>query len=507
MNRLNINLLDLPDEILLLILKKLNNIDVLYSLIDVNNDHLNSLAQEKTYSHTLNFASIDNDSVIDQEKLDRFCKIILPKIHENVKYFILEPLSMECILLTADYPNLTELKLFNFTEEICLKYFTNDSSLRHIFQEKLTHLTLVNSDERPEIESLRTYNANVYERILKFFRNLKHLSFIDAHHRSHPSLLLCDSPSISFFSANLTYLSINVYTFDDFLYLLDGRFKQLTILIVRISRKTKLPSVISITDNLSNLKCFSLICYRRLDIYDEHILPLLHHMTCLEKLTIYLCISKRDKFIDNSHLENEILRYMPHLHSFIFYISTYYDRADDLFHYVPRHDIQQITVNIKHQQYMVNMINYININQAVYSIFSLPFTFQRIRDVGNKFPDIIFKYVTHLVVQDIVLFNHEFFLRVSRSFPLLHRLSVINPILQSSSDMNSFLFNDSQSCSIAKYPHLTTLSVAGEANINNIEEFLNETKTSVPCLISLRATYNDLKSVTKNFTREETRNN
>ncbi|CAF3749201.1 unnamed protein product [Rotaria sp. Silwood1] len=128
MNRLNINLLDLPDEILLLILKKLNNIDVLYSLIDVNNDHLNSLAQEKTYSHTLNFASIDNDSVIDQEKLDRFCKIILPKIHENVKYFILEPLSMECILLTADYPNLTELKLFNFTEEICLKYFTSKES-------------------------------------------------------------------------------------------------------------------------------------------------------------------------------------------------------------------------------------------------------------------------------------------------------------------------------------------------------------------------------------------
>jgi hypothetical protein len=122
MSRSNINLLDLPDEILLLILKKLNNIDVLYSFIEVNNSHLNSLAQEKIFSDTLNFVSTDNVSAIDQQKLDRFCKDILTKIHSNVKCFILEPLSMERILLAAEYPNLTELKLFNFTQEV---YFTS----------------------------------------------------------------------------------------------------------------------------------------------------------------------------------------------------------------------------------------------------------------------------------------------------------------------------------------------------------------------------------------------
>ncbi|CAF3815115.1 unnamed protein product [Rotaria sp. Silwood1] len=126
MSRSNVNLLDLPDAILLIILKKLNNIDVLYSLIDVNNEHLNSLAQEKIFSDTLNFVSIDNVSAIDQEKLDRFCKDILPKIHENIKCFILEPISMECILLAADYRNLTELKLINFTQEVALNYFTKN---------------------------------------------------------------------------------------------------------------------------------------------------------------------------------------------------------------------------------------------------------------------------------------------------------------------------------------------------------------------------------------------
>ncbi|CAF3328068.1 unnamed protein product [Rotaria sp. Silwood2] len=505
MSRSNLNLLDLPDEILLLILKKLNNMDVLYSFININNKHLNSLAQEKIFSSTLNFVSIDNVSVIDQEKLDRFCKDILPKIHENVKCFIVEPLSMERILLAGEYPNLTELKLFNFTQEIDLNYFTNQSSLRCIFQQKLTHLTIINNDERKEIESLKNYNRNVYEYILKFFRNLKHLSIIETQNRSYPPLLLCDSPSISFFSTTLTYLCINVNTFDDCLYLLDDRLKHLTTLIVQICKISKSSSLIYNMDNLPNLKCFSLKCYLQLDIYDEKILPLLHRMTYLEKLTLYLSIKNRNTFIDSSHLQNEILLYMSCLHSFTFYIRTY-DHAADLFRYVPRQDIQRITTNIGHQQYMANIINYISSHEAVCSIFSLPFTFDRTRAVGNIFPDIVFKYVTALVLHDIVPFNHEFFLRISRCFPLVQKLHVINLILESSCDINSFLSNDSQSCSIAKYPHLTRLDIM-RGNINNIEEFLNETKTSVPCLTKLVIKYNELRIVTKNFTREETRHN
>src|SRR5205085_6354323 len=102
--------------------------------------------------------------------------------------------------------------------------------------------------------------------------------------------------------------------------------------------------------------------------------------------------------------------------------------------------------------------------------------------------------------------NHEFFLRIARSFPLLDKLYVINLKLQSSCNINSLSSNDSQSYLIAKYPHLTKLSVKN-ANIDNVEEFLNEMKTSVPCLTNLVISYNHLEIVTKNFTREETRQN
>jgi hypothetical protein len=69
------------------------------------------LAQEKIFSSTLNFVSLDPISSIDRFELDRFCIDILPSIHENVKSFILEPDLMECIPLANDYPNLTKIKL------------------------------------------------------------------------------------------------------------------------------------------------------------------------------------------------------------------------------------------------------------------------------------------------------------------------------------------------------------------------------------------------------------
>ena len=49
---------------------------------------------------------------------------ILPKIHYHVKSLILNSLSMERILLAADYPNLNELKIFNFNTQTVSNYFT-----------------------------------------------------------------------------------------------------------------------------------------------------------------------------------------------------------------------------------------------------------------------------------------------------------------------------------------------------------------------------------------------
>jgi hypothetical protein len=125
----NVHIFDMPNEILLFILKKLDNMDVLYSFLGINDQRLDIIAQEQIFSDTLNFAPTsqytNEISSISGSVLDRFCNDLLPRIHQNVNSLIVEPLSMECILSAGTYPNLTKLKLCNFNQEIILRYFTS----------------------------------------------------------------------------------------------------------------------------------------------------------------------------------------------------------------------------------------------------------------------------------------------------------------------------------------------------------------------------------------------
>ena len=127
MNQSNINLLDLPTEILLVILKKLDNMDVLYSLLGVDNQRLDTILRENNFTNNLNFMlttlSSDTFSIADPV-INQFCISILPRIHYNIKSLTLDSIFLEKILLAGDYPNLTQLKLFNINEKIVSRYFT-----------------------------------------------------------------------------------------------------------------------------------------------------------------------------------------------------------------------------------------------------------------------------------------------------------------------------------------------------------------------------------------------
>jgi hypothetical protein len=59
---MDIHLLHLPNEILFTILKKLDNMNVLYSLIVIGSARLDLLAQDKIFTNTLNFVSSDIDN-------------------------------------------------------------------------------------------------------------------------------------------------------------------------------------------------------------------------------------------------------------------------------------------------------------------------------------------------------------------------------------------------------------------------------------------------------------
>jgi hypothetical protein len=125
MEDLSIKLNDLPDEILMIILRKLYNVEALYSLIGVNK-RLNTMAHDSIFTNYVTlFQCFSNNFIhpLPHPMLDRFLLQILPKIHE-IKWLNLEPTSMECILLATNYPNLYRLGLYGIDLERAVSLFT-----------------------------------------------------------------------------------------------------------------------------------------------------------------------------------------------------------------------------------------------------------------------------------------------------------------------------------------------------------------------------------------------
>jgi len=128
-NNNNLNILDLPDEILLIIFNKLNTIDSLYSLVDVNKRFdqlvLNSLRIHKLDTTNMVIKSYyDRTFSIDNNVLSKISKNILPRIYHQLNELIVEQNSVKHILLTANYPQLDSLSLVNFQKEILFQYLT-----------------------------------------------------------------------------------------------------------------------------------------------------------------------------------------------------------------------------------------------------------------------------------------------------------------------------------------------------------------------------------------------
>jgi len=119
MEHLSIKLNDLPDEILILILRKLYHVEVLNSLIGVNK-RLNRIVHDSIFTSYLTLYFSDKCKYISplpDPMLDRFCLQILPKIHHKIKWLNLESTSMERILLATNYPDLYGLGLYGIDLE------------------------------------------------------------------------------------------------------------------------------------------------------------------------------------------------------------------------------------------------------------------------------------------------------------------------------------------------------------------------------------------------------
>ncbi|CAF1083417.1 unnamed protein product [Adineta steineri] len=409
----------------------MNMVDVLYSLVDVTQRY-NQLIFDPFYIRNLNLTSMTMKSFydriysIDSQVLDRICKNILPRIFHQINKLIVEQYSMERVLYTIKYPELYSLTLMDFSEEVLFNYLTNARS---------THCTF-------------------------------------------------DLSSINAKSSTLTTLKINVKTFDNCLYLLDGRFNCLSTLIIYVEIISSTSGTIDNIKKLPKLKHFSLLTYRHIFLYDDLIIPLLQRMINLEELILYLSIIRNNKnYIDGNQLYDDILVFMPRLNKFIFNIYTNVDKSnvgtvfssnEDIQHSFRRKEYGLISSYV--ENYTTENIRNCHIYSLPYEfksrchIYSLPYQFKNLLLLNNSFQGGMFDNVRSL----LYIINEE---------PQKNKQESLPPV---------------------KFSHLIHLGLNG-SHTDYAEQFLVDKRCDLPFLLSLLIDYESLDLVTNNFTNDATR--
>ncbi|CAF3344939.1 unnamed protein product [Rotaria sp. Silwood2] len=254
-NGSTVNILDLSDEILLIILKNLNNFDVLYSLVGVNKK-LDNMACDINFTRNVDLIMLPSNRENDCKTnviLGRVFMHILPRIHDKVECLTIQGCFLQRLLLAGNYLNLRKLTLINLELkmasyvfngmlidsecstnriDLCI-FFLENSSFIYTFKHQVSDLVITISDPIKN-KSMENLLIDIYFKIFTLLTNLKYLDLdVDDSYPFERSLLR-DLPSTTCFSSNIVHLRIKMHNFDDCLCLLDGRLSQLHTFIITL---------------------------------------------------------------------------------------------------------------------------------------------------------------------------------------------------------------------------------------------------------------------------------
>jgi hypothetical protein len=231
-------------------------------------------------------------------------------------------------------------------------------------------------------------------------------------------------------------------------------------------------------------------------------------MSNLEQLSLYLRVFFdityiNETFIDGNHLKENILNRMPRLNQFTFYIRSTMLGLNRMC--LPStEDIQRTFIHFPINPIISYVDCFPEAKQSQCHIYSYPSLVEYYDEITNNFPGGLFTNVSHVSLFDEHPFEHDFFVRIQKSFPLIERLSVSNHKPQNSKQ--SYQSNSDQCLDVIKYSYLNELDLI-HAHDDYIEQFLFDTKTDFQNDIVLCIKYESLERVTHNFTRDITRRN
>lgn len=224
-------------------------------------------------------------------------------------------------------------------------------------------------------------------------------------------------------------------------------------------------------------------------------------MVNLEKLMLYISFDRYKSFIDGNHLKNDVINQLPRLNQFSFNIYSFI-YGDKRTYRPSNEDIQRTFKSFNNYQINSSVDYFPDTEMSLCHIYSHPYKLTYYDHITNNFPGGLFKFVEKISLFDERPFEHEFFLRLTKAFPRLKRLSLSNEAPQKYHKSN----DDDRQFSIIEFPRLSSLSLTC-VHDDYAEQFLNNTKTCLLNDIQLQIDYESLQRVTHNFINSATRVN
>ncbi|CAF3381822.1 unnamed protein product [Rotaria socialis] len=162
----------------------------------------------------------------------------------------------------------------------------------------------------------------------------------------------------------------------------------------------------------------------------------------------------------------------------------------------------QYTFKDFRDNHIISCVDYFSeTRQGQSHIYSYPYTLDNYHRITNTFPGGLFKCISKISLYDERPFEHEFFLRIAQSFPLVKDLTLVNVKPQNGKETDG-----NQNLPIIEYAHLTTLDLI-KSHFDYIEQFLLDTKTTLSRNVDLSVVYQALRKVTQKFESNATRSN
>ena len=129
-----LNLLDLPNELLLIIINYLPMIDALYSLVGIT-QRLDQLVLNPISTNTLNITCLrpellpDRIYSLDERALATLCRTVLPRIHHQISHLIVDQFSIESVFHATEYSALHSLSLIEIDKVDAFHLFQGKTTL------------------------------------------------------------------------------------------------------------------------------------------------------------------------------------------------------------------------------------------------------------------------------------------------------------------------------------------------------------------------------------------